>query len=191
MFKYLVITKDRAQFLIEEEGGTTLYRLREFLTLLKNNYPQVVFRKFKGRPVSAGYADLDLVFVVPAKPASALLGQMIEGQSLTLLKYLEPTAKMSIPRQELRIQLTDRARHGAGTELTPGNLFETATRKLVALLRFDVIDPVWRKGTQARITTKQRLAFFIDNGCGLLYRGRRGTLRQREGLLGDDAHPSP
>jgi hypothetical protein len=190
MFKYLVITKDRAQFLIEEEGGTTLYRFREFLTLLKKHYPQVIFRKFKGRPAGAGYADLDLVFVVPAQPASALLGQMIEGHSLTLLRYLEATAKMTIPRQELRIQLTDRARHGTGTELTRGNLFETATRKLVALLRFDVVDPSWRKGTQARITAKQRLAFFIENQCGLAYRGRRGTVRQREGLLGDDAIPS-
>ena len=126
MFNYLVIAKNRAQFKIQEEGGTTLYRLREFLTLLKRHYPEVIFRKFKGRPIGEDFVDLDFVFIVPRRPGSAMLGQLIEGHSLTLFDYLEPTAKVSIPRQELRIELAGRAKGSARPGLILNRSFETS-----------------------------------------------------------------
>jgi hypothetical protein len=178
MFKYLVITKDRSQFLIEEEGGSTLYRFRAFLTLLKNNFPRVIFRKFKGRPAGGHFTDVDLIFIVPSPSGSALLDQLLEGQSRTFFEHLEPTATWTIPRQELRIELLGRGKKGTGTVWNFSDSFETATRKLVALLRFDAIDPAWRQGTQARISAKQRFAFFIDNRNGDSYRGKRGTVHE-------------
>ncbi len=177
MFKYLVVTKNRSQFLIEEEGGTTLYRFREFLTLLKDNFSRVIFRKFKGRPAGGDFADVDLIFIVPSPSGSPLLDQLLEGQSRTFFEHLEPTAKWKIARRELRIELLGRGKDGTGTELTLRQSFETATRRLVALLRFEAIDPAWRQGTQARVSARQRFAFFIDNQ-GDSYRGKRGTVHE-------------
>ena len=186
MFKYLIVTRSRAQFLIEEESGRGLYRAREFLTLLKGWFPEVVFRKCKSRPHGREFADLDLIFVAPTSPGRGLMELLLEAFIHVLLKEVESEARVSIPRQELRIELTGRSKQGQGTEMVLGNSFATPSKKLVAMLRFDAIDPAWVRGTQAQIRTKHRFAFFIANRAGPVYRGKQGTaVPERTGLVGD------
>jgi hypothetical protein len=145
--------------------------------LLKNSFPHVIFRKFKGRPTGGEYDDLDLIFVNPQNAGSTILDLLLEAFGQILVKRREPDARVSIPRHELRIELGQR-RQGVGTETLLNNSFETPTKKLVALLRFDAIDPRWLSGTQARINPKSRFAFFISRGPDLDYRGHRGILLQ-------------
>jgi hypothetical protein len=187
-FKYLVVTRNRAQFLIEEESGRGLYRAREFLGMVKGWFPGVVFRKFKGRPRGREFADLDLVLVVPTPAGTGLLELLLEAFIHVLINEAEPSARVSIPRQELRIELGGRSRRGQGTEMVLGSTFATPSKKLVALLRFDAIDPAWVRGTEARVPVKHHFAFFIAHHDRALYRGKRGTLRSRSGLPGDEGN---
>jgi hypothetical protein len=176
MFKYLVVARNRAHFLIEEDSGRGLYRTREFLGFLKKCFPEVVFTKFKGTPVGPGFADADLILVVPRRPGPDLLGQLLEGYSTVLVNGLDPAARLSIPRQALKIELAGRDIRGTARELAVGNDFETATHKLVAILRMDAIDPSWLRGTRARVSAKQRFAFFIRSREDEPFRGKRGTV---------------
>jgi hypothetical protein len=176
MFRYLVITRNRLQFEIEEESGTILYRTREFLRLLKDRYPEVVFARFKGKPTMALYRNLDLVLIAPHSPPSALLGQMIDGYLLQLLNTDDPAVQVRLARHEFKIELCGRKRRDAGGEILLAQTFETRSKKLVALLRTDTVDPRWLRGTSARVTPNDRFAFFISTNEKEAYRGRRGTV---------------
>lgn len=186
MFQYLVVTNSRLQVKIAEDSGRILHRARAFLNLLKDNFPDIVFKRFKGRPLNPEFADLDLILVVPLQPDTNLLRHLIEGYCTSLINNLDPsTVRTSIPRQELRIELSGRGKGGAGTEKILCNNFETLTKKLVAVLRCDAIDPAWVRGTRARATCKHRFGFFISNRAEAAYRGKRGTIHERSGLVGD------
>jgi hypothetical protein len=184
MFRYLVVAQNRAHLLLEEDSGRILHRTREFLQLLQDNFPDIVFRPFRGRP-NQEFVDLDLIYVVPLRPEVNLLNHLIAAYGSTLQEGLDESVRLSLPRRELHIELAGRGKKGKGTATVLANTFETTSKRLVAVLRRDAIDPAWVRGIRARVTRKTRFAFFIARREDVCYRGKRGTVHHRAGLQGD------
>jgi hypothetical protein len=185
MFKYLVITRNGLQLELEEESGTTLYRTREFLRLLKDRFPEVIFTRFKGKPTRPEFGDLDLVLITPHDPPTALLGQLIEGYLIQLVNSDDPGLKVRLAKHELKIDLGGRKKREVGGDTLLADRFETSSRKLVAILRMEAVDPQWLHGTSARLKPETRFGFFVSTRQDEIYNGRRGSIHVRGGRSND------
>ena len=179
MYRYLFISKSRDHFLIEEPSGAILHRVLQFLRLMKEGFPGVVFKTFRGRVSPPEFAKLDLVLAVPHQSNPDLLGQLVEGFAHVLLNHPEPGTRIRCPKRALRVEVGKGGlRPGRAEPVGGGPALEVGSKLLVAVLHLDDFQLGWLRGTTSRRPVrKRRLAFFIGRSGEVLFAGKRGRMR--------------
>jgi hypothetical protein len=167
MFHYLVVVPGKGQFAVEEVSGRLHHRALHLFRLLAVSFDCVLEplpRRLE--PVIAG--GCDLVLLLPASPMDSLATHLFQGFVEAALQALEGDDRLSLPKKEVALALSDQL------SVPPAD-------QLLGLIRVEGPQVEWLPGTSRRRTPGKRLlGLWRPVAKEPVYAGPTGTVFPRK-----------